>query len=148
MKKFLSNTLSVLWFLGVVLGLIILLPLVILLGFSFFSGTINSGFASPAMITPILAVCGLAFGITMIVPVFRRCFRKLPWLYTYITVLMMDLVILAIAESILNYGYAVYDDTRHMIFKILMILQIIICRAAMCLYYHFKRKREGGNNSL
>lgn len=88
-----------------------------------------------------LVIFGLVFGITMHVPAFRKCFRKLPWLYPYITILMADVTILSIGIELLNYGYQVQSDSRHTLFLWLMIAVIVVLRVAMCIYFHKKPMR-------
>ena len=77
----------------------------------------------------------------MLVPAFRKCFRKLPWLYPYITILMADVTILSIGIELLNYGYQVQSDSRHTLFLWLMIVVIVVLRVAMCIYFHKKPMR-------
>ena len=77
---------------------------------------------------------GLIFSITGWVPAFRRCYYKLPWLYPLCMMLTMHLFILSIAEVILAKGFAVMNELRHTITIIIMIVQIIACRALMCWY--------------
>ena len=102
---------------------------------------INSGFGIESIGFTLLLIFSFIFGITMLVPAFRKCFRKLPWLYPYITILTANITILAIGIQILNYGYQVQSDTRHMLFFVLMIVQIIVCRLAMCIFCHKKPMR-------
>ena len=98
----------------------------------------DSGFGTQPIGFTFLLVFGLVFGITMLVPAFRKCFRKLPWLYPYITILTADVAILSIGIELLNYGYQVQSDSRHTLFLVLMIVQIAVCRIAMCILCHKK----------
>ena len=105
------------------------------------STIIKSGFATQTIGFIFLVIFGLVFGITMLVPAFRKCFRKLPWLYPYITILMADVTILSIGIELLNYGYQVQSDSRHTLFLWLMIAVIVVLRVAMCIYFHKKPMR-------
>ncbi|ORT99714.1 hypothetical protein D081_1598 [Anaerovibrio sp. JC8] len=48
--------------------------------------------------------------------------------------LMMNLFIAALAEFILEQGFAVTGSPRYEITVFLMIVQVIVCRYIMCLY--------------
>ena len=138
MKKWLSNIVAVLWFFGVVLGSILFMIVFFLFFLMTFSDDISSvlssGFATQTIGLFYIMMFSVIFGITMVVPAFRKCFYKLPWLYPLITILMADIAILVFAEEILNYGYSVQNDSRHSLFFAIMIIQMIVCRLAMCLY--------------
>lgn len=138
MKKWLSNIAAFLWFIGVLVWILLLMPIIILMLPSDISTIIKSGFGTQTIGFIFLMMIGLVVGITMLVPAFRNCFRKLPWLYPYVTILTADIAIIAIAEELLNYGYSVQSETRHTMFLIIMIVQIVVCRLGMCIYCHKK----------
>mgnify|MGYP003305109538 CR=1 FL=1 len=119
MKKWLSNIAAFLWFIGVLVWILLLMPIIILMLPSDISTIIKSGFGTQTIGFIFLMMIGLVVGITMLVPAFRNCFRKLPWLYPYVTILTADIAIIAIAEELLNYGYSVQSETRHTIFLII-----------------------------
>ncbi len=139
MKNILSNIFAFLWFFGV-LGWVVLLMLIAvpMIFFMDIIGMINTGFATSTIGFAFVFMAGFVLAITGWVPAFRRCYIKLPWLYPLSSILMVHLVILSIAEEILAKGYAVINTSRHTIAIILMIVQIILCRIAMCVY--FKKK--------
>jgi len=135
MKNAISNILAILWFFGVMLGTLVMLFFFnIMIFFMDIVGPIRSGFASSTIGFAMVFVAGLVFAITGLVPVFRRCYYKLPWLYPLSMILTMDLVILSISESIIHYGYLVMNTQRHIISVIIMIIQMVVCRLAMCAY--------------
>ena len=48
--------------------------------------------------------------------------------------LSMDLFIVSIAETILAKGFSVISTPRHTITIAVMVVQLIVCRLAMCAY--------------
>ncbi len=134
----LSNLVAILWFVGMLLPLVLCLWF-IPLGLFMDIGTIRtSGFSTVNSGFTMFGAFGLMFAITMIVPWFRKCFKKLPWLYSYVIVFMADILIIAFGILILNYGYEVQSESRHTLFYIIMLVQIIVCRLAMCVYLKWK----------
>lgn len=147
MKKWISNILSVLWFFGVLVWMLLILPFAILMLPMDISTILESGFSTQTIGFIILLVLGLVFSITMFVPAFRKCFDKLPWLFPYIIILTADVTILSIGIEILNFGYQTQNDSRHTIFLVIMILQIVLCRIAMCIYCHKKPIKNVRDNN-
>lgn len=147
MKKWISNILSVLWFFGVLVWMLLILPFAILMLPMDISTILESGFSTQTIGFIILLVLGLVFSITMFVPAFRKCFDKLPWLFPYIIILTADVTILSIGIEILNFGYQTQNDSRHTLFLVIMILQIILCRIAMCIYCHKKPIKNVRDNN-
>ncbi len=98
----------------------------------------SSGFSGQNLGISIIALYGLICGISMLVPPFRRIYKKLPWLYVYTQILTVDLLIVTIAIYILNYGYEVQDTSRNTIFLILSIISLVVLRLLTCIYYKFK----------
>lgn len=135
MKNKIANIFAVLWFFGVVIWTLLLMVFVILgIIFGDIVVMLKTGFSSSTIGFVFLFLTGLVFGITGWVPAFRRCYYKLPWLYPLSMMLTMDLLIISIAEAILAKGFQVISAPRHMATIIIMILQVIICRAVMCVY--------------
>lgn len=135
MKKFLSDLLAILWFFGILLGTLLFMAIAILMIlFGDIMGMIRSGFSSATVGFVCCFMVGLIFAITGWVPAFRKCYYKLPWLYPLSMIMTMHLYILSIAEVILAKGYETMNPTNHAIALIIMIIQIIVCRAAMCIY--------------
>lgn len=141
MKRWISNIAAVLWFFGVLIWMLLMLPITLIMLPSDITSIMDSGFGTQPIGFTFLLVFGLVFGITMLVPAFRKCFRKLPWLYPYITILTADVAILSIGIELLDYGYQVQSDSRHTLFLVLMIVQIAVCRVAMCILCHKKPMR-------
>lgn len=135
-----KNVLALLWFFGIFLFMIISLPIIVLVFLpSTISNIFTSGFASANNGIMYFCVEALLIGITMVVPAFRIIFKKLPWLYSYCMLLLIDLLILAIFEIILNYGFESVNNTRHFIFTMIGIIQMIVSRIFMCFYF---KKRQ------
>jgi hypothetical protein len=96
----------------------------------------------------IMLIC-LLFSFPMLIPYFRFIFKKLPWLYAYITLALLDIFLISIGISILNYGYEIKNANRHFLFFIFMIAWMVIGRLSICLYYKFKPiKYEGDENNV
>jgi biotin transporter BioY len=69
-------------------------------------------------------------------------YYALPWLYPFTKIFFADLVILNIGLTILNIGYEVDNSARHTTAFVLMIVQIIVCRIAMCIYFKLRPVRH------
>ncbi|WP_085023699.1 hypothetical protein [Anaerovibrio sp. JC8] len=122
------------WFLFLIFMLFIAGFALFMLIFHDIPGMISSGFVG---ITAGFAIFGSMSFIVMLtgfIPVFRRCYYKFPWLYPFTIMLMMNLFIAALAEFILEQGFAVTGSPRYEITVFLMIVQVIVCRYIMCLY--------------
>lgn len=141
MKKILSNIAAIVWFFAALLWMLLIMLLCLIMIPTDISSMLKSGFGTQTAGFLFLLFFSFIYGITMLVPAFRKCFKVLPWLYPYTVILTMDIIILAVAEEILNYGYSVQNDTRHTIFFVIMIVQMVVCRLAMCLYCHKKTVR-------
>jgi hypothetical protein len=98
----------------------------------------RSGFATTNYGIPFLSMFGLAIGISLLIPILRKMYYKLPWLFAYVKIFYTNVIILSIALVILNYGYEVQNETRHTVFFILAICAIVIGRVLMSLYFHKK----------
>jgi hypothetical protein len=90
----------------------------------------NIGFAFIAMIC-------FFFSFPMIIPKFRLIFKKLPWLYTYIILALLNILLMSVGILIINYGYEVKNTSRHFLFLVFMIVWMIIGRLSICLYCKF-----------
>lgn len=135
MKRFLSNLLAILWFFGVIIWVLLFVALVdIMIIFMDILGPIQSGFSTTTIGFIVLFVAGFAFALTGWIPLFRKCYYKLPWLYPTSMILTMHLFILSVAETIINKGYTVMSTPRHVISIIIMIIQLVVCRVIMCWY--------------
>mgnify|MGYP001426019044 CR=1 FL=1 len=83
--------------------------------------------------------------ISMLVPPLRKIYDYFPWLFPYVVMFFINSLIMMMAVYILNYGYEVRDTARHVFFLIVMLVQIIVCRFAMCLYFWRKPVKPLGN---
>lgn len=133
--KVISNIAAVLWFFGVMIWMVFGLVFM-LFGIIFMDiiPMLKTGFPSSTIGFTMLIVFGFIFAITGWVPAFRKCYYKLPWLYPLCTILTMDMIIISIAEVILSTGFSVISTPRHVVTIILMVVQIVVCRLAMCIY--------------
>lgn len=135
MKRIIGNIFAVLWFFGVMIWVILFVALVdIMIIFMDIIGPIKSGFSSTTIGFIVLFIAGLVFALTGWIPAFRKCYYKLPWLYPTCMILTMHLFILSVAETIIYKGYTVISTPRHIAAVIIMIIQLIVCRAVMCWY--------------
>lgn len=135
MKRIIENIFAVLWFFGVMIWVILFVALVdIMIIFMDIIGPIKSGFSSTTIGFIVLFIAGLVFALTGWIPAFRKCYYKLPWLYPTCMILTMHLFILSVAETIIYKGYTVISTPRHIAAVIIMIIQLIVCRAVMCWY--------------
>lgn len=135
MLRVLGNITATAWFFVVLLWTVLLHVLVnIMVLFMDIIGPIRSGFATSTVGFAMLFMVGIIYAITGWVPAFRKCYYKLPWLYPTTTILSMQLLILSIAELIISKGYSTMSTTTHVISVIVMIIQVVVCRAFMCWY--------------
>jgi hypothetical protein len=148
MKEFFSTLSSVGYFILVMSWLI---PLLLFLPFGIITdiNTVRvSGFSGQNTGISFIAVLGALIGFSMLIPAFRKMYYKLPWLFPYVKIFFINVVIISVASMIINYGYEIQNETRHTIFFILMLCEIVIGRILMCLY--FSRKKighiQGGTN--
>ena len=134
-KEIIFNIAAVLWFVFALMqamGLLLIGILYILFGSI---GTmLRTGFTDQPVGFMFFVIVGFTFMITGLVPPFRRCYYFLPWLYPSCMIAMMHLFNLSLAEYILAKGYQVLSPPRHVITVILVILQLILGRALMCIY--------------
>lgn len=98
----------------------------------------SSGFSTTNIGLQLIGILGLFIGLSLLVPALRKMYYKLPWLYSYVKIFYVNIVIMSIATLILNYGYEVQNSKRHSIFFVLMVLQMVICRIGMCIYFNKK----------
>lgn len=134
LSNILSNLFAIIWFFGVLLWILFSETIIILVVFYNIVGMLKSGFSTPTVGFVYCFFAGWSFAITGWVPAFRKCYYKLPWLYPYSMIMTMHLFILSIAEAILAKGFSVISTPRHVAAIIIMVIQIIVCRAVMCIY--------------
>lgn len=133
-----SDIIAIIWFVFAVLPSMLFLAFVPMMVLMDIDTVLSSGFSTVNMEFMMLGVACIPFGITMMVPCFRKCFEKLPWLFPFIIVLIVDTLIITIGFSILNFGYEVQSESRHTLFFALMIVQIVLCRIGMSVYFKLK----------
>lgn len=142
LKGLLGSTVAAIYFLFP-MSLVLLLLTFMPIGFlSDVSAVRNSGFAGQNISASFIGMCGFFIGLSLLIPTLRKMYRVIPWLYPFIKIFYVNLIILCIALSILNLGYEVRSNSRHTLFFILMIVQIIICRIGMCIYFKLKPVRH------
>jgi hypothetical protein len=139
LKSILGNMAAVIYFLAVMWWILLMLVFVPFVLVSDINTIRSSGFSTSNMGTTYIGVFGLFIGLSLLVPVFRKMYYKLPWMFPFVKILYLNVIIMSIATMILNYGYEVQSQTRHTVFFVLIICQIIICRIIMCIYFS-KRK--------
>ena len=92
---------------------------------------ITTGFAVQNSQWALLGVASLFIWLSLVVPVFRPMYYRLPWLFAFVKIFLLNYLILSVALAIINFGYEVQNPGRHILFLFLMILQIVLCRLAM-----------------
>lgn len=147
LKDFLGNAAAVIYFFVVMLILMLMLIIVPFILISEISTIREVGFATSTIGTTFIGVFGIFIGISLLVPVFRKMYYKLPWMFPFVKILFFDVVVLSIGVMILNFGYEVQSESRHTLFFILMLIQLILCRAAMCIYFSKKKVQYIGGDT-
>lgn len=136
MVRFISNFIAIWWFFLALIWAIVL-GIVMTLGLLFFE-IIPMMKSGAAMGTPtgfaMLAFIAFAFALTGWIPSFRKCYYKLPWLYPLVVMIMMNALIIAIAEWILYEGLSTMDTTHHVVTVIIVLAELILGRWLMCKY--------------
>lgn len=136
MKNVISIILAWLWGIWVLPGMILSpICLILMIIFNNIFGMIKSGYATTTVGLECVFVMGIMFSITGLVPAFRRCYIKLPWLYPLNVLLLCNLFIVSIAEEIIAKGYERVITSRHIVAIVIMLVQIIVCRVAMSIYF-------------
>ena len=146
-KGFFGSVAALIYFLTVMWWVLLLLPFVVLMLFTDIGVIRSSGFSTVNTGISFVAIFGLLLGLSLLIPAFRKMYYKLPWLFPYVKIMYLNLIIMSIAVALLNYGYEVQNPARHTLFFILMIIQIIICRLLMSLYFSRNRVPYIGGNS-
>ena len=141
LKKLLGSMAIALYYFYFMLIVILLLIIYPIMFPSEVSSIINSGFAGPNNSIIFIGICGLFIGLSMIIPPLRKTYYVMPWLYSFVKIFYINLIVLCVGVSILNYGYQTVNETRHALFFALMIFQIIVSRIAMCFYFNIKPAR-------
>jgi hypothetical protein len=146
-KSFFGSVAALIYFLTVMWWVLLLLPFVVLMLFTDIGVIRSSGFSTVNTGISFIAIFGLLLGLSLLIPAFRKMYYKLPWLFPYVKIMYLNLIIMSIAVTLLNYGYEVQNPARHTLFFILMIIQIIIFRLLMSLYFSRNRVPYIGGNS-
>jgi ABC-type sugar transport system permease subunit len=138
LKSLLGNIVATIYFIFpmcLVLLMLIFMPIFFLTDVSTVR---SSGFAGANTSTAFIGICGLFIGLSLLIQPLKKMYRVLPWLYSFIKIFYVNLIILSIGLTILNIGYQVQNDARHTMFFILMIVQVVVCRISMCIYFKLK----------
>jgi len=146
LKNVLGSTAAVIYFLTVMWWILLML-IFVPIGLFFDINTIcKSGFSTSNIGTTFIGIFGLFIGLSLLIPAFRKMYYKLPWMFPFVKILYSNVIIMSIATMLLNFGYEVQNPSRHRLFFIIMICQIIICRALMCIYFSKKKVQYIGGN--
>jgi len=136
LRVFLGSTSAFLYFVFVMWWVILLLILSPFMLLSDIQVIRKSGFSTSNVGEALIGILGLFIGLSLLIPPIRKMYYKIPWLFPLVKIFFIDVIILSIAVSILNYGYEIRNAVRHNIFYVLMIVQIVVSRIAMCFYFH------------
>ncbi|ADL52395.1 hypothetical protein [Clostridium cellulovorans] len=146
-KSTIGNIAAILYYILALPMLILYLPYTIADSFSALKMIVEYGFSGVDNGMGNAAVFGLFIGISLLVPAFRKIYYKLPWFFPFVKILFVDVTILGVSIMILHYGYQVKSPVRNIMFLILTIVQIVVCRILMCSYFYKKPvKHIGGSN--
>lgn len=107
----------------------------------------SSGFSTTNIGMSFIGIFGLFIGLSLLIPALRKMYFKLPWMFPFVKILFVDVIIMTVATFILNYGYEIQNNTRHTAFFIIMIVQIILCRIAMSIYFNKKPVKHIGGGA-
>ena len=133
--KVLGKVVSVLWFFtGILFVLFVQSVAILMILFSDIPGMLKSGFSNGTVGFIFIFITNIPLALTGWIPVLRKCYYKLPWLYPLVTINSYNLMILSIAEEILSKGFSVISTPRHVITVILMIIEIVGLRLLMSWY--------------
>ncbi len=147
LKNLLGNTAAAIYFLAVMWWMLIMLIFAPIGLFSDINTILKSGFSTSNIGPAFIGVFGLFIGLSLLIPAFRKMYYKLPWIFPFVKILYPNVVIMSIATMLLNYGYEVQSPLRHNLFFIIMICQIIVCRALMCIYFSKKQVQYIGGDT-
>ncbi|WP_312393335.1 hypothetical protein [Mixta calida] len=75
---------------------------------------------------------------TFFIPWLRNMYQYFPWLLPFVVICTLNLIIFGVGSEITNKGFEVSNSTRHTIFTVLVVAQIIASRLAMSAYFHFR----------
>ncbi len=128
------------YFLAVMTWMLPMLIFIPLMTLSDMGTVMESGFSIPNTGIYFIAVFGLFIGLSLVVPAFRKMYYKLPWMFPYVKIMFINTIIITVALLLLNFGYEVQNDRRHLVWTLLMVAQLIICRILMSLYFHKRKK--------
>lgn len=118
---------------------IVLIPLMSFGGLIFVATIISivemffSGYSNRTMGLDYFQMSSFVFLITNLL--FRRCYTMIKKLYPLSIFALCNLFIISISEAIMSYGYEIADPTRHALTVLAIIIQFILCRVIMGLYF-------------
>ncbi|HEY8529828.1 MAG TPA: hypothetical protein VIL22_09115 [Paenibacillaceae bacterium] len=136
-SRLLANVFAVLYFVFFMIATLFILLIMPFMCLSDIQVLLSTGFAvpdNPNMV--MIGVIGIIIGLSMLIPALKIMYYKLPWLAPFVKIFFCNSLIMAVAFTILNYGYEVQNPARHRAFFWLMIAQIVACRLAMSFYFH------------
>lgn len=135
MRDKIANIVAILWFFGILIwALLFGVFALIMIPCYDIAGMISSGYTKSTEGLFFCFVLGVIFSLTGLIPVFRKAYYKLPWLYPFTVMLIMNLFIVSIAETIIAKGFAIDSAFHHVMAITVMSIQIIACRIAMSKY--------------
>lgn len=144
LKRILGNTLVAAYFIfpfSIILLVLLLMPLLFLMDVN---AIMASGFAGPNLAASFIGVSGLFIGLSLLIPPLRKIYRVFPWLFPFVKIFFINFVILNIGLAILNFGYEISNEARHTTFFVLMIVQLVICRLGMSIYFRLRPVHKRG----
>jgi hypothetical protein len=144
-----SKFLAAVYFIILMLPMIIAIPFIIYGLYADMEIIISTEASKENMGIIFIIVMCFIFSVPMIVPHFNFIFKKLPWLYAYVIFALLDVLLMSVGISIINYGYEVKNTQRHFLFLTFMIVWMVVGRLSICLYYKYKpMKYEGDEDNV
>lgn len=143
---FIGNAITALWYLFFGFMVIIGLPIIILIQIGSLFSLFTTGYSSSFMGIAAASIYGMLIGLNMSIPLFRRGYYKLPWLYPFCTVLLLDSLFMGIAEEVLYNGYGSIGMNGHRTFTIIAIVVLILGRVVVSLVEWKKPFRIAGGD--
>ena len=145
-----ADIIAIIWFIGVML-ITLFFEMFMIFGVLFFDiiPMLKNGMPTTAIGFLVCFLVGIVYFVTGIIPVFRRCYYRFPWLYPLCMITTLHLYLLSIAELILAKGFSVLSTPRHVLTIVIMIVFVVAFRVVMCIYLKkrplYLRKNENAD---
>jgi hypothetical protein len=146
MRSFFSGVLS--WGYFLIFMVPTLLFMIVLNFFSIFIMiyTLMTGYSTRIPWEWSIAMSAFILGFPLVIPFFKGMYNSFPWLYPLAKMLFINLAICYVGNGILDHGFEISDGARHFGYFLLLVLQLVLCRGLMSLYFAFKPESRRGTS--